>query len=61
MKHIRSLEVDQPLDELLAKRAAERAFLAEEENAGTNFFRGLTIALVISIAFWAAVLSAVLG
>ncbi len=57
MKHIRSLEVDQPLDELLAKRA----FLAEEENAGTNFFRGLTIALVISLAFWAAVLSAVFG
>lgn len=57
MKHIRSLEVDQPLDELLAKRA----FLAEEENAGPNFFRGLTIALVISLAFWAAVLSAVFG
>ncbi len=61
MKHIRSLEVDQPLDELLNKRAAERAFLAEEEIAGPNFFRGLIIALVISLAFWVAVLSALFG
>ncbi len=60
MKHI-SLEVDQPLDELLNKRATERACLAEEENAGPNFFRGLIIALVISLAFWVAVLSALFG
>lgn len=61
MKHIRSLEVDQPLDELLNKRAAERAFLTKEENAGPHFFRGLIIALVISLAFWVAVLSALFG
>lgn len=61
MKHIRSLEVDQPLDELLDKRAAERAFLTEEQNAGLNLFRGLIIALIASLAFWAAVLSALFG
>ncbi len=57
MKHVRSLEVDQPLDELLAKRA----FLAKEQEAGPNLFRGLIIALVISISFWTAVLSALFG
>lgn len=61
MKHIRSLEVDQPLNELLDERAAERAALAEDKNAGSNFFRGLIIALAISLAFWAAVLSVLLG
>ena len=61
MKHIRSLEADQPLDELLEKRAAERAYLAEEENVELNPVRGLIIALAISLVFWASVLSALLG
>ena len=61
MKHIRSLEVDRPLDELLDKRAAERAYLAEEKNTELSLFRGLIIALVISLAFWVAVLSMLFG
>ena len=61
MKHIRSLEVDRPLDELLDKRAAERAYLAEEKTAELSLFRGLIIALVISLAFWVAVLSMLFG
>ncbi len=61
MKHIRSIEVDQPLNELLNKRAAERAYLAEDQNAELKLFRGLIIALVISLSFWAAVLSALFG
>lgn len=55
MKHVRDLEVDQPLDELIRKHTAEKAFLSGERQAGPNFFRGVIIALPISLSFWAAV------
>ncbi len=55
MKHIRNLEYDQPLDELIRKRVAERAFSTDESNAGLNFMRGLIIALAISLSFYATV------
>ncbi len=54
MKHIRSLDVDQPLDELLRRQTAERAYLAEEQYAGPNFFRGLIVALAISLSAYSA-------
>ena len=54
MKHIRSIEVDQPLNELLHKRAAEKAFLVDERSAGPTFIRGLIVGLAFSLSFYAA-------
>ena len=53
MKHVRYLEVDQPLDTLIQMRATERAFPAEAQQAGVNFYRGMIIGLAISLSFWA--------
>ena len=54
MKHIRKLEVDQPLDGVLAKRVAHKTYLSEERGAGPRFFRGLIIALAFSMPSYAA-------
>ena len=53
MKHIRSLDVEQPLDTILEERAVDREFLNEERGAGPKFFRGLIIAGGISLPFYA--------
>lgn len=53
MKHVRHIEVDQPLDSLLAKRAVAKAELAEINKSGPRFFRGLIIALTASLSLWA--------
>lgn len=55
MKHIRHLEPDTTLDELLGKRAKDQRCFQEEHRAGPNFFRGVIIALPISLSFWALV------
>ncbi len=57
MEHIRRshLEVDQPIDEFVQRKAAEKAFLIDEKDAGPNFFRGLIVASAISLLLWSAV------
>lgn len=56
MKHIRHVEPDTTLDDLLAKRIAEKRFLQEDHRAGPNFIRGVIIALPISLSLWTLVL-----
>lgn len=55
MKHVRQLEPDTTLDDLLGKRAADQRFLHEDHRAGPSFFRGVIIALPVSLSFWALV------
>lgn len=56
MKHVRHLELDTTLDEFLDKRAADQEYLNEEHRTGPRFFRGVIIALPLSLSFWALVL-----
>lgn len=60
MEHIRRshLEVDQPIDEFVQRKAAEKAILIDEKYAGPNFFRGLIVASAISMLLWTAVYNA---
>lgn len=58
MKHVRNLEPVNSLDDLLAKRDAEKHHLSEDHQAGPNFFRGVIIALPVSMSLWALVLYA---
>lgn len=60
MKHVRQLEPDSTLDDLLNKRATDQHRLSEEYRAGPNFLRGVIIALPVSMSFWAVVLYLVL-
>ncbi len=56
MKHIRQLEPNTTLNDLLDKRAANQQYLQEDHRAGLNFFRGTIIALPISLSLWALAL-----
>lgn len=55
MKHVRNLEPDSSLDDLLAKPAAEKHHILEDRRAGPNFLRGVIIALPVSMSLWALV------
>jgi len=50
----RNLEVGQPIDEFVHRRAVAKALLIEERKAGPDFFRGLIIGLAISLTLYAA-------
>lgn len=60
MKHVRHLELDSILDDLLGKRAAEQQHFLEDQRSGPNFFRGVIIALPISLSLWGLALYLIL-
>ncbi len=55
MKHLRQIEVDEPLYASMLRRALERTFLAEEQQAAFNVSQGMLIGLSISLSFCAVI------